>query len=189
MKKIYLDLDCVLADLMTPWIDWLNKEGFTIDRREITHWEAIYDKWGEEANEFFKNPDIYNKNIVSPFEGVRGFIASLKMTVGEDNIYIITSSPDNVKSAKVKWINRHLGIDVFHVIHSQQKHLHTDNGILVDDYYNNILKHSLLNNQPSIMFNLDELHPYANIKWVPVLGNVYYCTGYGCLLKKILELI
>ena len=157
---IYLDFDSTLNNLAFEWIEYINwKYQTNISTLDIKHWDWIEQSFGKEANNFWKNPDIYSNDTIIPLEGALEFVNKLKQN---HNVQIITHSWPGTEKAKDYNIKRFFG-DI-KIIHESEKHKITKDGILIDDNPHSIVKHCELNYQYGIVFTNNNLNAWSNIE-------------------------
>lgn len=188
MKTIYLDFDSVLYDSVQGWCDWVNDKlrlAIPLTKDDVKTWTTIQNVYGEWTMDFWKGDDYFNHKF---HEGYSAFILGLKAFGFQ--IKICTSSFKENLSKKTEFILDNIkGIEG--IIHSHDKFKDTYDGILVDDYTQNIYLHTFKNQKPGILFNYKNEHPWANIGIENLnlvvrqhleLNKIYYETTYeGCI--------
>ena len=157
---IYLDFDSTLNNLAFEWVKYINSNYQTnITVQHIKHWDYIEETFGKEANDFWKNPDIYS--IIKPLEGGIEFLNALKE---QYNVSIITHSWPGTEEAKDANIKKFF--DGINVIHESEKHKVTYNGILIDDNPHTIVRHCKSNYQYGIVFTNNDTYSWSNIELI-----------------------
>ncbi|MFA7287343.1 MAG: hypothetical protein WC055_00540 [Melioribacteraceae bacterium] len=155
---IYLDFDSTLNNLAHEWVKYINtRYQANITVQHIKHWDWIEETFGKEANDFWKNPDIYSN--IKPLEGAIDFVTELRE---QYNVSIITHSWPGTEEAKDDNIKRFFG-DI-NVIHESEKHKVTRDGILIDDNPHTIVKHCESNYQYGIVFTNNNLNSWSSIE-------------------------
>ena len=107
--KIGVDLDGVVVDLMTPFLEFHNRNyGTFFSYRDITS-HNFWIPWGlekEEANrrlfEFMENSSFYD---IKP---QRGAISSVKKLSQNHRLDVITSRPEFYKEKTIQWLDYYL---------------------------------------------------------------------------------
>jgi len=135
--RVALDLDMTLNNMAYTWLTWLRADiapELTMDK--IRYFGYIRDAYGKEADAYWKDPSCYID--IQPLHGAIELIKGLHECKHEP--FILTHTPEGQSAqVKVHWIHKHFG-DI-EVIHSGQKHHHTDGCILVDDHPGHIQRH------------------------------------------------
>lgn len=174
MRKIYIDYDTTLVNLIDPWVSWINhKYHVNITSNDINRWYFLGEVFGREADDFWRIENHYReKDVLLPFEGAVDFFHQLQEEYGKENIKIISSTRDHHMPEKLAHMAHYFGIDTYRVAHakngtsalqsdteviltSKEKHLFTKDGILIDDYPLHVLEHIHFNDAPGIVFNLN----------------------------------
>ena len=156
MKPIFLDYDSVLNDIAPAWIRWV----YARYGKRVTTKDMIHFNWLEEnfpgANEFWSAPGCYSYHI-APLPGAVNFVRACEMEFGAENVFILTSSPENMAKEKDEHIENYFDIPEDRIIHDHlhDKSVYTKHGILVDDYPKNCINHIDAHGTPAILFNLN----------------------------------
>lgn len=180
--KIYVDMDSTLVDLMSNWIDWLNKEkSVKVTTKEIIHWDYIAETFGEEANNFWKTKGVYNN--VKPINGSVEFMYILQKMYDKENVVIISKCVKSNYDEKVKYAEKYFNILPNNFINASDKWQFTSDGILIDDAPHNVIEHSIKNEKPSILFNYRNRYGWANLNKEHKL--ITKCKDYSECLKVI----
>ena len=190
IKGISLDYDGVLNNMMTPYLKWLEEKGietnfrdwdcYAYPRKHFPHW----------ATDFWKYEEHYSK--CEPFEEAIEFMVKLSNRYPHAVINIVTSTPEEIDAYKDVHITKYFGefIDhIYHVNNAWHKWQHTKDTILVDDFFIPLLGHSMINKNPCILFNLNDIHPWVGPSQLDEVldRNRNYCTSYEDVLEKIDE--
>lgn len=103
--SIAVDMDGVIADILTPWVDVLRKkEGETLSVHDITDWDiGRFCRCGEKALDYL-NYDLFRRLPVIP-----GAKEVLKRLQEYYDIYIVTSATQKseIITAKYEWLDEH----------------------------------------------------------------------------------
>ena len=184
--KIYIDYDSTLNNLAYAWVEYINKKHKQkLKINDILHWDWMEQEFGKEANDFWKNPNIYKDDIIKPLKGAKEFIDKLQE---EHDICIVTSSYPGTENEKNENIKRNFG-DV-KIIHERVKSNITFDGILIDDKVETILDHCQLNLLPGIVFNNKLKHSWSSPLNVlgqikPIVNLIKFRETYKDILKTI----
>jgi 5'(3')-deoxyribonucleotidase len=137
-KIIALDVDGVVADLLTNWLRWYNRDyNDDLKYTEIVRWETwefTKPECGTKILEYLKNPRLYDD--VLPMPGALDAIAKLRMN-GYRVIYA-TVTPIETTGVKYAWLER------YNLIEHMKDYIEvTDKGlirasVLVDDRAENL---------------------------------------------------
>lgn len=183
--KVYLDYDCVLVDFYKAWCKWINEQlilkGSTLFParvEDITFWEYLPTRYGDWVNEFWRSPGAYDNHVL-PFPGAYEFVDELKK---ENEVTVVTYSHAEMQDEKERHIIKHFDLPV---IHAQYKHLHTKDGVLVDDYRVNIIDHVANNQMPGVLFSYMNFHKWVDDLKHPLIWNM---TTYEQVLHYIWKL-
>jgi 5'(3')-deoxyribonucleotidase len=104
--KIGFDVDDVLCDLLTPWLDSYNAEfGTTWTPAQLTQWEIWLDLGGREEDVYrHLRPSLYD--VAKPHEGALATVEAIR-ELGHQVVFL-TSCPDVAHfHAKQYWMHRH----------------------------------------------------------------------------------
>jgi len=106
VKTFICDLDCIVLDLLPPWVDWINFTfGTQLKVEGITKYEMhelCHAKWG--VYDFFKVPGNYSN--CSPIDGAVDGLKSLQ-ALGLD-VVIASALAGNQAQEKYDWCKKHL---------------------------------------------------------------------------------
>ena len=137
-KIIALDVDGVVADLLTNWLRWYNLDyNDNLKPEEITRWETwefTKPECGKKIIDYLKNPHIYDH--VLPTLGAVEAISKLRM--GGYRIIYATVTPIETTGVKYEWLKK------FNLIDHMRDYIEvTDKGliranVLVDDKPENL---------------------------------------------------
>jgi 5'(3')-deoxyribonucleotidase len=136
LSVIGIDVDEVLAELHAPWVAWGNKTfGTSKSVGDFDHWDAPIKWWGEEYSKFL-TPDIYEQDVVKPYDGALAAVEMIR-EMGHGVCFVTSCSPGS-ESAKFQWLVRHgFAKDSDEFIPGRDKS-HAPCHILVDDGYHNV---------------------------------------------------
>jgi hypothetical protein len=188
IKQICLDYDGVLNDMLDPYIIWLKERGIVTNIKEWDCYSYPRKHWPKWATDFWKFEEYYCK--CKPLKGAETFMAELKGAYPNIPIRIVTSTPEEITEYKNEHIIKYFGdfIDeIVNVDNACHKYQHTKDSVFVDDYFIPLLGHSMVNHNPSILFNLDERHPWVKIDTLnEVLDHQKkYCITYDSVLEAV----
>lgn len=138
-----LDMDGVLCDFLSGALKALNKEyGKNVTLFDYAtnfgKWET-YDFYGISEIEFWRaihNDPVFWYNL-EPIPWAKLLLIELQK-LGDVTIVTTPSLDPNCASQKLQWLDKYLGIRSSQVFVGSRKHLMAGNGILIDDYSNNI---------------------------------------------------
>lgn len=184
-NKICLDFDDVLYNLTKINIEYIqNKYNIKLDPLSIDRFSYYIDEGYESIIEnVWNNKDYYITSDL--YENAKDFYDELVKNYGIENIKIVTTSLPLIIENKDKMIRDRFNIDC-EIIHTKEKHLYTQNSILVDDSPNNIIKHIENNNVPGIILDLG----YGWNKSLKEDNNlIYRANSYSETLKIIDNLL
>ena len=106
--KIGIDMDAVVADMMTPLIDFCNIKYNTKTKLSDHNTYAIETIWNcteeeaiERCFEFFRSDSM---NLIKP---IKGAIEGVELLSNSHELHIITSRPDFINENTNKWIEKH----------------------------------------------------------------------------------
>ncbi len=168
-KRVLIDLDSTVADLMTPWLSIYNQEfsdNLTIDMLDTfdTHLRTKDGK--EDIYEILQRPGLFRS--LKPYDGA---VDAVRRIAKEHEVYIVTASPEGpAASEKIAWVLEHLPfINKKHIVIMHHKHL-INADVLIDDGPHN-----------AVAFR--EAHPSAEIYglWFPhnQMCNAFTTLFYG----------
>lgn len=190
--RLWLDCDGVICDSNDAWFRWIRRK-LRLDENmfhgpkvsDMTYWEWVRDKFGEEYMEVWRTPGFYT-NDVKPYEGVISFVKDYCFKYALP-VNFITSSYPGMEDEKTAWIKKHFGIYTNEIIHCWDKAERlTEFDILIEDNKNNAWKHVCRNKGLAIQFNFEKRHPYAEFDpEITSHPSVYYATSY----EKILDIL
>lgn len=158
--RIYLDYDSVLNNLGPAWTRWIQKTfGHKVTLQDMIHFNWL-DETFPGANDFWKTPGIYHSDVL-PLPRAVDFVRACERLVNPEDVFIITSSPENMEREKDAHIALHFGILADRIIHAHDKAPFTKDGILVDDHPKNCIAHINAHSTPAILFNLNGEYGWA----------------------------
>jgi len=182
MLTIALDVDGVVADLMTPWLNIYNKEyNDNLKPLDIKSWgahEYVKLECGTKFYDYIEDPSLYD--IVLPTSpGVLNFVSKIKKE-GHKVIYVTTSTLGS-SGAKYKWLERWGFLDSMDdYVEATDKNLIKAH-ILVDDKYKNAQRWYMSGNLPVLFkqpWNEWESVPYYHTDdWDMILQGVLISSG------------
>ena len=161
--RLGIDVDEVLGDLHTPWVEWGNKK-FETNYSEFNHWDAPTEWWGRSALGFLR-PEIYIKDIVKPIYGAVDTIRQLRSW--DNPIKFVTSCnrQADIETAKLDWLRRHGFLMHDDEFMPRVNKSNVDVDILVDDGYHNV---STFKNQAVLVSAAHN----ANDLWYPRIQSI-----------------
>lgn len=179
---IYVDMDGVVADIMTEWLALYNRDWHDcLGPEDIPRW-GIHHLFKRECNvnvyQYLAVPGLFARAPV-----IEGAVKALKELHEEQHdIYFATASPINSTTAfgeKCEWVDEHFPfIGGRKVIGIRDKHL-LQGDILIEDYPENLKKFSglrILFDQP---WNRSEEDGFIRCHdWNQVLSAVYDHIGW-----------
>jgi len=178
MLTIILDVDGVVADLMTPWLNEYNKDyGDTLNVSDIQSWNAhSYTKpeCGTKFYNYIEDPTLYD--VVLPTSpDVLEFVSQIKKE-GHRVIYVTTSTLGS-SGAKYKWLKKWSFLDSMNdYVEATDKNL-IKADILVDDKYENAQRWYLSGGLP-VLFR----QPWNEWADVPY----YHTNNWDVILQAVL---
>jgi len=106
-QVILVDVDDVVADLITPWLNWYNNTYVdNLKPEDITDWDIskfVKPRCGQHIYDFVNHPGTY-KWFVKPVRGARRVINALRAK--ENRVIFVTAFNDGVKNGvKLDWLN------------------------------------------------------------------------------------
>ncbi len=162
-KKVFLDYDEVLVDLVNPWLKWLkNERGISVSRQGIPTYGFVEEMYGASTSDFFRTPGTYD--LVFPLPGAQEFVEELKIRYGKDNVFIVSASYKAHRGEKESHASRHFGIDRKQIIHAWEKYTKTEQGVLVDDFPGHVLRHVFMNRNAGIVFTGCGEYPWSDLE-------------------------
>jgi 5'(3')-deoxyribonucleotidase len=166
IKKIVLDLDDVLANLVESWNLWMYENGYTdrvLTRQDIrTYDHYVNAGYHPSVFDFYKVHNCYEE-WVQPLDGSHLFLEWCQETFDEVMIlsYAVTRKCQSDKKAFVK---KHFNFDNIQFSSSKkEKHTFTKDSILVDDYPVNVLGHVINNKNHGIIYNKNGENGWSDI--------------------------
>lgn len=129
--RIILDMDSILADLMTDWLGIYNKlhdDDLTLDR--IMSWDThLYAKAGKAVYEVLKTPGLY-KNL----KPLPGAVEATRTLAERHDVLVVTAAVEPVNfSEKAEWFNEYLPFLSKHQFMIGHKKYRIEADALVDD--------------------------------------------------------
>ena len=169
-KIIFIDLDQVLLDLITPWIAWVNLNALTnYELIDMVAYDTIPQEVGMWTMAYWHLMDYCED--VEPFDGAVEFLEKLGELGYEVNI--ITTSPPNMIDRKNEMcMDYFFGLydNIIHVPKSSMKVQYLDNHIFIDDYCETI-KERKRKQEPedfdpkkNILFSFNKECPYSDVE-------------------------
>jgi len=141
-KRILIDLDSTVADLLTPWLtlynaDWPDQ----LTVADITHWDLhLCAQGGVAIYDYLSRPGLV-RNLL-PYEGAVEGVKTL-FDLGHE-LYIVTAahSPVNL-SEKAEWCQQHLPfLTKRQLVIAHEKHI-IPADVLIDDSPSNALAYRM----------------------------------------------
>jgi len=155
--KLYIDYDSTLNNLGEVWVKWINQKYHTNIRQEdIAHWDWLEEKFGKDANDFWKDKNIYENDIVKPIDGAVKLVSDLSMKF---DVSIVTSSYPGTETSKDVHISKYFGKS--NIIHEAQKYKVTGDGVLIDDRRSTIVDHCKMNSKIGIIFTNGDRYTWS----------------------------
>jgi len=143
--RILLDMDGVLVDFLSGALIALNRDfnrNVTIEEyaAKFGLWET-YDYYNISTREFWESihstPDFwYNLKPMPWYKELYEELSKL----GEVTIVTTPSADPTCAMQKLQWLDNYMNIKSDAVFLGSRKYLFAGNGILIDDYYNNVNK-------------------------------------------------
>lgn len=133
-KVILCDLDSILADIMTPWLDSYNRDyqdTLTVDR--IPSWDfhnVVKPECGTKIYDYLREPGFFEN--LKPLPGAVEAVSALR-SAGHDFL-VLTAGADveDAATQKVRWCRRYLDLSPKQVIVTPRKEL-VRGDVLIDD--------------------------------------------------------
>jgi len=162
MKRLIVDLDDVMGDLLTPWLaryNWGWNDNLTIN--DITEWDIakfVKPECGEKIFQFLE-PTVTGYSLWNNMEPMEGAIEALGVLSEKMEIFVVSSVSGNYRICEYKdrWLRKH-----FPFLDPKKFYFVSDKSgvcgdFMVDDYHKNLIGF----NGMKILFD----HPHnANIK-------------------------
>lgn len=104
---LFCDLDGIVADLMTKWLDAYNrdyKDQLTVE--DVLHWEwheLVKPEVGKRIYHYLSRPGWF-----ADLEPLPGAVDALRRLSGRVEIVIATASPKSALRDKTEWVHKHL---------------------------------------------------------------------------------
>ncbi len=128
MMRIGVDLDEVLADFNTPFIEYCNKRfGKVLKREDFANsdYGPLLGKSGKEVieivNDFYKS--IYFERMMP----VSGSVNAVAFLSSMNDLFVVTSRPDFLASSTKKWICNNFGSNFLGIFHSSNHYTKRQN--------------------------------------------------------------
>jgi 5'(3')-deoxyribonucleotidase len=152
---IYCDYDEVLADLMSPWVENINKNNGTNWKKKDVVDFYWFDKQPN-GKVFLDNPNVYDE--ILPKKDAIPFLKTLEKNKLLDNLSIVTATYDKNVESKSKHIQKYFKdyISRKHTT-SYKWELDYTNAILIDDGAHNV-ENTVIKNPYAHAFVLDYKH-------------------------------
>ena len=132
-KRVLVDMDSILADILIPWLRYLNEEhGEDMTVEKVVSWNMHENapKAGLKAYDVFKREGFFRNlpEIPGAIEGVKSFVDA-----GHD-VFVVTAAETSVSfKEKVEWFHQHLPfLGKRRLIIMHEKHL-LPADVLIDD--------------------------------------------------------
>lgn len=134
---VFVDMDGVLADLLTPWLAMYNRDfSDNLKPGDITDYRTyrfVKPECGEEGlRRYFETGELF-RNLPPMPKAISGVRALVEMGY---KVYIATSPPSNVLGVlveKMGWIGEHLPEFKKRVVFVKNKRVLRRDGVLIDD--------------------------------------------------------
>jgi len=167
MKKVYIDLDSTLNNLLYAWLDWVNsKHNTNIKPQDVRHWNYIQDKLGEGVFDFFHTKPWLNS--IKPLEGSQECLKQLREKY---DVTILSHTTGNHKREKEEHIRKYYG-DVAFILTEEEKCDIVKDNILIDDKFDSIYG-VVKKGGYGILFNNNSEYGYADF----LMQNYRYYTA------------
>lgn len=135
MKTIAIDVDGVIADNMTQWLNLYNQEyNDVLNENDIQGWNIHMYVREECGTKIYRY--LHESNFIHSMNMYPGTYNALYRLSGLYNVVIVTAQTG---SARIEWIRRHLPFIRDAVIAKDKTIVTTD--IIVDDAVHNLEKH------------------------------------------------
>lgn len=105
--NIAVDIDEVLADLLTQYINFLNKEyKLSLSRIQFQGYYtwATWQELKVEKHKLFER--FYKSNYFQNIEPIKEALENLKVIKNNHKLFIVTSRPDYLKESTCSWIEK-----------------------------------------------------------------------------------
>lgn len=148
---INCDMDSVLADLLTPWLDWINQwYGERLVPSDITGWDLARFVKNARAHEIYGYLNVCDFAALAPIPGAVEGITAL-FEAGHE--ITITTACQHGHRGKQKWLKKHLPwLDRrTHLFFGQAKY-RISGDILIDDSPEQVLNWTATG-RPAIVFD------------------------------------
>lgn len=106
---IGIDIDEVLADLLSQYINFLNHQYKLALTYEVFRGYYIWDDWQDlniPKNILFEN--FYKSNFFKQIKPIKESLNIVDQIKKNHSLYAITSRPDNLKRQTFEWINKYV---------------------------------------------------------------------------------
>lgn len=189
---VSLDYDSTLIDTQAVLLKYIKRKAklsVQLCSRDIPSGKFLDQHFGEHVQDFFSPAyvSIAYRSMI-PFPGAVSFIKALKSSGFK--VIIVTKNINSVQEqVKVSHCSRHFGLsskDILSVRMEDEKHLYTENSILIDDSTHNIETHLEKNRNPGVLFNIGSKHGWVR----PLEPNPLYAyaTTFGTAFRHTLRL-
>ncbi|MDA8236047.1 MAG: hypothetical protein M0Z31_14885 [Clostridia bacterium] len=105
--KLGIDIDGVLADVLTTWLEHLNRH-FEQNKvkEDIIHYqfEKVFGVSWEEMDRFFRNNQ---ENLLTNLSPVEKAQETMEELIKEHNVFLIAARPEEYRSITEKWLTEH----------------------------------------------------------------------------------
>lgn len=131
-KRVLIDLDSTVADLMTPWLYSYNQEygeELTVEKLDTFDVHLRTKDGSDRIYEILQRPGLF-RNL----EAYEGAIEAVKEIATKHEVYIVSAAPEGpAASEKIAWVRERMSfINKKHIVIMHHKHL-IDGDVLIDD--------------------------------------------------------
>jgi 5'(3')-deoxyribonucleotidase len=140
--KIIVDVDDVVADLVTAWLNAYNEDwDDNLNRNDITEWDMIpfvKEECGAQIYDYLKEPGLY-KNV-KPITGAWAGVKTLQM-MGDTILFVTAGS---FLGEKQEWLEQlqFMGENTYFIATKNKELIPAD--IIIDDRVDNLISHSAI---------------------------------------------
>jgi 5'-nucleotidase len=137
--RVILDMDGILADLLTPWLARYNADyGDQLTVAEVTAWDLhtiVRPACGRAVYQYLRDPDLFRHLPLIP--GAQEAVDTLRRR-GWDPV-IVTAAGSTQHAAKAAWLHEHFpAIPADHLVFTAGKTL-IPAGVFIDDAPHNLI--------------------------------------------------
>lgn len=143
-KRILIDMDGVICDLITPWFEAYNKDyQDNLLLEDLVSWDTPNLVKKECGRKIF---DYWTHELFLSLKPIKGAISSIAALVAKGHeVVIVTSPPFGCANAKYTWLKKHLPfIPYTNIIMASKKHL-LQGDVFIDDSPKNVKNMKLHN--------------------------------------------